>query len=63
MEHVLALTGALFLIWTFLVRLVPDFAEWRSAELYAWCAATRQTQKRLTIVWRLDWQTYRAFKP
>ena len=55
MIDVLALVGVLFLLWTFVQRVSPDLAEWRSAELSAWPLATRQTQKRLVLVWRLHW--------
>ena len=58
----LAVIGLLCILWSILVRLLPDLAEWRSAELYAWSVATRQTSKRLLIVWRLHWRTYKAFK-
>jgi len=62
-RDLLAAAGILLLLWTALQRLIPDLAEWRANELQAWSAATRQTQRRLLIVWRLHWQTYRAMRP
>lgn len=59
----LAAIGILLMIWGLILRLSPELAEWRAAELGAWAGATRQTQKRLMIVWRLHWQTYHALKP
>ena len=59
----LAAIGILLMIWGLILRLSPELAEWSAAELNAWAGATRQTLKRLLIVWRLHWQTYRALKP
>lgn len=61
--NILATVGALFLLWTAVQRAAPDLAEWRSAELLAWAKATRQTQRRLVMVWRLHWKTYREELP
>jgi len=62
MKDILAAGGLLYTLWCLVVRLSPELAEWRSAELYAWSRAMAQTQKRLLLVWRLHWQTYRALK-
>ena len=61
-KDLFAVAGALAILWNLLKRLVPEFGEWRAHELTAWCGATRQTQKRLLLVWRLHWQTYRTLK-
>ena len=61
-RDILTATGLLSVLWFLIQRLSPELCEWRSNELAAWAYATRQTERRIVLVWRLHWRTYRERK-